>query len=231
MVSIGKVLCWYEWDFDGAERQLRRAVAINPNYAEGHWAFGSALPTVGLLDEAVKEMRQALTLDPLSAEYGRWLGRFLVYSGEYDAAIEQSRKTMDLDPGYFPSYLDIGAACLAQGKAEEALGWFRRGQGLESSVRSYDALIVRALAPLGRSDEADEILNRLEEESRRQYIRAEILAMGYAAVGNADGAFACLERAFQGRSAGLIYLHLDPGYEPLRADPRFGELVKRIGVR
>jgi hypothetical protein len=71
----------------------------------------------------------------------------------------------------------------------------------------------------------------LEDESKRQYVRAEILAMGYAALGDVDRAFACLERALQARSAGLIYLHLDPGYAPLRDDPRFGGLVGRIGLR
>ncbi len=98
-------------------------------------------------------------------------------------------------------------------------------------MRSYDAMIVRALAALGQREEADAILARLEEESRQQYVRSEILAMGYAATGDFDRAFACLERAFQARSAGLIYLHLDPGYAPLRGDPRFADLVKRIGLR
>jgi serine/threonine-protein kinase len=231
ITSVGKVLCWYEWDFAGAERQLRRAVSLNANYAEAHWAFGSVLPTVGLLDEAVEEMRKALILDPLYPEYSRWLGRFLLYSGDYTGAIAQSQKTIDLNSDYFPSYLDIGAAYLGLGRPEQALEWFRRGQGLDSSVRSYDALIVRALAPLNREDEAEEILRRLEEESRQRYVRAEILAMGYAAVSDPDHAFACLERAFQARSAGLIYLHLDPGYGPLQADPRFSDLVRRIGLR
>jgi len=90
---------------------------------------------------------------------------------------------------------------------------------------------VRALAPLGRREEADEILARLEEESRHHYVRSEILAMGYAAVSDLDRAFGCLERAFQVRSAGLIYLHVDPGYPPLPPDPRFGAMVERIGLR
>lgn len=102
---------------------------------------------------------------------------------------------------------------------------------METSVRSYDALIVRALAPLGRRDEAEEILQRLDEESRQHYVRSEIMAMGYAAVGDLDRAFACLERAFQVRSAGLIYLHVDPAYKAVREDPRFRQLVQRIGLR
>jgi adenylate cyclase len=231
MTSLGKVLCWYEWDFAGAEQQLRRAVSLNPNYAEAHWTFGSALPAVGRLGEAVEEMRKALTLDPLYPQYSRWLGRFLLYAGDYAAAVDQSHKTMELSTEYFQSYLDIGSACLAQGRPEQALEWYRRGQGLQTSVRSYDAYIVRALAPLGRTEEAEEILKRLEDESRHHYVRSEVLAMGYAAVGELDKAFASLERAFQARSAGLIYLHVDPGYGPLKGDARYGDLVGRIGLK
>jgi eukaryotic-like serine/threonine-protein kinase len=231
MTSLGKVLCWYEWDFAGAEQQLRRAVALNPNYTEAHWTFGSVLPAVGLLGEAIGEMRKALTLDPLHPHHSRWLGRFLLYARDYTAAIAQSHKTLELHADYFHAYLDIGTAWLAQGKPETALEWFRRGQGLETSVRTYDPLIVRALAALGRGDEAEAIMTRLEGEAKQHYIRAELLAMGYAAMGDLDRAFACLERAFQARSAGLIYLHLDPGFESLRGDARFGELVRRIGLQ
>ena len=231
MTSLGKVLCWYEWDFTGAEQQLRRAVDVNPNYAEAHWAFGSALPAVGLMGEAIEEMRKALTLDPLYPQYSRWISRFLLYAKDYTGAIRQSEKTLELNEEYFQAHLDIGSAHLAQGHAERALEWFRKGQALESSVRSYDALIVRALAALDRRDEAEEILARLEDESKQTYIRAEVLAMGYAALDNRDRAFACLERAFQTRSAGLIYLHVDPGYAPLHDDARFASLVQRIGLR
>jgi tetratricopeptide (TPR) repeat protein len=230
MTSLGKVMCWYEWDFAGAEAQLRKAVALNPNYAEAHWTFGSVLPGVGLLGEAVEELRKALILDPLYPQYSRWLGRMLLYAGESQAAIDQSHKTLELNAEYFQAYLDIGSAYLAQGRPEQALEWFRRGQRLETSVRSYDAFIVRALAPLGRREEADEILTRLEDESRQHYVRSEVMAMGYAAMGDLDRAFACLERAFQARSAGLIYLHVDPGYEPLQNDPRFRALTQRIGL-
>jgi eukaryotic-like serine/threonine-protein kinase len=230
MTSLGKVLCWYEWDFKAAESQLRQAVALNPNDAEAAWSFGSALPTVGKLGEAISEMRRAISLDPIFPKSSRWLSRFLVFAGDYSEAISQSQKTLELDNEYFQSYLDAGSATLAQGDAEGALEWYRKGQRLDTAVRSYDALIVRALAALDRREEAEEILTRLEEEARMHYVREEILAMGYAAMGSFDKAFACLDRAIQARSAGVIYLHLDPGYGPLREDPRFGELVRRIGL-
>jgi tetratricopeptide (TPR) repeat protein len=204
---------------------------MSPNYAEAHFVLGTALPAVGRLGEAVDELKKAMSLDPLSPDHSGWLSRFQLYARDFAGAIAQARKTIELDENYVRAYLYIGSAYLGQGESDKALEWFRRGQSLEKSVRSYDALIVLALAKLGRNDEAEEILTRLEEESKRQYIRSEILAMGYAAVGELDKAFASLERAFEARSAGLIYLHVDPGYQPLRADPRFTDLVGRIGLR
>jgi serine/threonine-protein kinase len=229
--SLGKVLCWYEWDFAGAERELRKAVKLNPNLAEAHFVFGTALPSVGQLDEAIHELREALTLDPLSAHFTRWLGRFLLYSGDYDGTIEQCHRTIEMDPQYFQAYLTAGSAFLGKGETETALEWFRRGQSLETSVRPYDALLVRALAQMGQLEEAQAILDRLEEEARQHYVRAEVLAMGHAAMGDSDRAFECLDEALHARSAGLIYMHLDPGYEPLRSDPRFDELAQKIGVK
>ncbi|MBS1240986.1 MAG: protein kinase [Gemmatimonadetes bacterium] len=229
--SIGKVLCWYEWDFEGASKALAKAVELNPNYAEAHFVYGSALPAVGRLPEAIEEMRKALVLDPLSAHFSRWLGRFLLYAGRYDAAIEQSHKTLEIEPSYFQAYLDIGAAKLAQGLPEEAFKAYQRGQSLGTAVRSYDAMIVRALCAMGELEEARAIMDRLERQAREQYLRAEILAMGHGALADLDRAFACLDEAFEAHSAGLIYLHLDPGYEAIRADPRFPVLVKRIGLK
>jgi serine/threonine-protein kinase len=231
MTSIGKVLCWHEWKFDDAASLLERAVVLSPNYAEAHFVLGTSLPQVARLNDGIEMLRKALVLDPLSVHYSGWLARFLLYARDYDGAIAQGQKTLELDDESTRAFHWIGAAQLALGDAESALDWFRRGQAIDSAVRSYDAMIVRALALLGRRDEAEEILSRLDEESRRQYVRGEYLAMGHAAVGNLDQAFDALERAYQARSAGLIYLHLDPGYEPLRADPRYTEMVRRIGLR
>ena len=175
-------------------------------------------------------MSKALQLDPLSVHYSEWLTRYLLYSGDYDATIALGLKTIEMDELCHRARHYIGSAYLAMGDAEKALMWYQRAQALEKSVRSWDAMIVRALAALGQKDEADAILQRLEEESKQRYMRAEIIAMGYAAIGDADKAFASLERAFQSHSAGLIYLHIDPGYYPLKNDPRFADLVKRIGL-
>jgi serine/threonine-protein kinase len=231
ITSIGKVQCWHEWDFAAAEQQLERAVRLAPNLAEAHFVLGTTLPAVGRLGDAVDEVKKALTLDPLSPDNSGWLSRFMLYARDFAGCIAQARKTIEVDENYVRAYLYIGAAYLGQKDPEKALEWFRRGQSREKSVRSYDALIVLALAALGRPDEAEEILTRLEEESRRSYVRSEILAMGYGATGQLDKAFASLDRAYEARSAGLIYLHVDPGYESLRTDARFDALVRKIGLR
>jgi eukaryotic-like serine/threonine-protein kinase len=229
--SLGKVLGWHEWKFADAEAQLARATALSPNYAEAHYVRGTILPAVGRLDDALTTIRRALLLDPLSVHYSEWLARFLLYDRDYDAAIAQGERTIEMDEICHRAHHYIASAHLAKGDPERALSWYRRAQAMERSPRSWDAMIARALAPLGQIDEAEAILARLEDESRRQYLRGEIIAMGYAAVGDLDRAFTSLERAYQDRSAGLMYLHLDPGYGPLRGDPRYADLVSRVGLR
>ncbi len=231
LASIGKVRAWYEWDFSGAVDVLRQAVELNPNYAEAHFVLGSALPSIGRLEDAIEAIRKALVLDPLAPHHGRWLGRMLLYAEDYDQAIEQSLKTLELEPTYFQSCHDIGTAHFEQGQPQEALKWYRQAQSLETAARAYDAYLVRALAAMGETEEARAILERLEEQAKQSYLRAEVLAMGHAAIGDFDRAFERLEEALESRSAGLIYIHLDPGYKPLRADPRFDVFVEKVGVK
>ena len=231
MISIGKVLCWHEWSFAEGTRSLERAVQLAPNNSEAQWVLGTALPTVGRLAEGVEAVRRAVMLDPLRVEYAGWLTRFLLYAKDYEGALASGKDLLEIDDQFGRGFVWMGSAHLAMGNPELALEWFQRGQALERSVRSYDTMIVRALAALDRREEAEEILTRLETESRQHYVRSEYLAMGHAALGEMDRAFESLERAYQARSAGLIYLHLDPGYEPMKGDPRFTELLNRIGLR
>jgi serine/threonine protein kinase/tetratricopeptide (TPR) repeat protein len=231
MISIGKVLCWHEWAFDEGVKRLERAAALSPNNSEAQWVLGSALPLVGRMKAGVEAVRKAVELDPLRVEYAGWLTRFLLYDKDYDGAIASGKELLEVDEEYGRGFVWMGSAYLALGDATAALDWFQRGQALERAVRSYDVMIVRALAALDRREEAQEIMTRLENESKHQYIRSEYLAMGHGALGSMDAAFDSLERAYQARSAGLIYLHLDPGYESLRGDPRYADIIARIGVR
>jgi adenylate cyclase len=228
--AVGKVLGWFDWDFDSAELALRRAVASNPKYADAHWGLGSVLPTTGRLDEGLAEMRTALALDPLSATFSRWVARFLLYGRRYDEAITQARNTLELDLQHSHAYLVMGHAYLAKGDVDRALRAYEDGAKV-GSVAFFNAFTARALAVMGRTDEARALLRELDTEATAHYIRPEALASGYAALRDTDRAFELLEQAFVARSAGIIYLHIDPAFDPIHGDARFHALTKRIGLR
>ncbi len=226
----GKVLGWYEWDFGAGELALRRAVAANPNYAEAHWALGSLLPTTGHMKEALKEVQTAQMLDPLSPVTAYWHARFLLYARRMDAAIEESNRALNLDPRYAHGHAVLGRAKLLEGKQEEALASLRHSVQLSGS-NTFRAYLAYGLAATGHEADAKEILKEIAPEGNVDYVRSEILAAVYGELRDADEAFRQLERGYGERSAGLIYLHLDPMYDSLREDPRFSALVERIGLK
>ena len=226
----GKVLGWYEWKFAEGELALRRAVAANPNYAEAHWALGSLLPTTGHVKEALKEIQTAQMLDPLSPVTSYWHARFLLYARRTEEAIAESQRALNLDPELPYGLAMLGRAKLLEGKGEEALESLRRSAEVGGS-NTFLAYVVYGLAATGHEAEAREILERIAPEGGADYLRSELLAAIYGELGDPDEAFRQLERAYADRSAGLIYLHLDPMFDSLRADPRMDEMVQRIGLQ
>lgn len=226
--ALGKVYGWFEWDFDRAELALRRAVAANPKYPDAHWGLGSILPPNGQLGAAVEEMRTALALDPLSPIFSYFLARFLMFDRRLDESVEQSGRASDLDPTSFRPLQVLGQCHLLRGQPDLALERFQRAHEV-SGVVSVNAYIARALADLGRTEEARDLLVRVE--TGEEYVRSEFMAAAWGALGELDRAFAALETAYQARSAGLIYAHVDPAYDTLWSDPRFDVLAKRIGLK
>jgi adenylate cyclase len=226
--ALGAVLGWYDWEFNEAELALRRAVAANPRYADAHWGLATILPCTGRLPEAVDSMRRAVDLDPVSTTFSYYLARFLLFSGHLDEALEESERSVALDPGSFRPLLIVGQAHLVGGRPEEALATFEHAAEV-SSAQSVNSYTARALAAAGRTDEARELLEGLAEGDG--YVRSEFMAGAWAAAGETDRAFRSLEQAYEDRSAGLIYLHVDPAYTPLRDDARWTDIVDRIGLQ
>jgi adenylate cyclase len=226
----GKVLGWYEWKFSEGELALRRAVAANPNYAEAHWALGSILPTTGHMKEALQEVRTAQLLDPLSPVTAYWHARYLLYARRPEEAIEESRRALNLDPDFAYGLSILGRAELLQGRSDEALNALRRSNEVGGS-NSFRAYLAYGLAVAGYDEEARETLNRIAPGEEDDYVRSELLAAVHGALGDLDQAFRQLERAYADRSAGLIYLHLDPLYDSLRDDPRMDAMVRQIGLQ
>lgn len=228
--ALGKVLGWYDWEFDAGELALRRAVASNPKYADAHWGLASLLPTNGRVAEAVQEMRVAVTLDPLSAIMFRWLARFLLFQRSYDEALHFCEHALSLNPRLSHAYLHMGQTHLARGEPDQALEAFEKGASI-GELAYFQAFAATALVAAGRNAEAKAILSRLEREVDERYVRPEALGMVHGVLGSMDRAFQLVEEGIAARSAGLIYLHVDPCYDALRSDPRYEQVVRRVGLR
>ena len=228
--SLGKMYTWYDWDFARGELALRRAVSSNPNYTDAHWTLGTLLPAVGRLEEGLREMRTALKLDPLSPEFSNWTARFLLYQRRPADAIEESHRTLELDPLYPRAHLTIGLARLMEGEPGAGLESLRRSAEVSSS-HSFRAFLAYGLAAAGQEAEARRVLEELQSEGQASYVRAEFLAAAYGMLGDRDEAFRQLDQALEQRSAGMIYLHLDPLYDSIREDPRFAAVVEKVGLQ
>jgi len=228
--ALGKAYGWYDWEFTRGELALRRAVASNPNYTDAHWALGTLLPAVGRLEEGLKEMRAAQKLDPLSAAASQWIARFLLYQRRPADSVEESLRTLELNPEYARGHMTLGLARLMLGETDAGLASLRRSAEVSGSA-SFDAFLAYGLAAAGREAEARQVLAETESEGREGYVRAEFLAAVYGVLGDREEAFRLLDQAEAERSAGLIYLHLDPMYDPLRDDPRLDAMIQRIGLQ
>jgi eukaryotic-like serine/threonine-protein kinase len=226
--SLGLVLHQYDWDFEGAEREYKQALALNPNSALAYQYYGYVLlSTPGRLDSALAVVRRAQSLDPLSSYTLHDVAWVLQLMGHYDEAIEQCRKALELEPHAWLALDVMGRALLLEGRPQEALRVLERAEDPPPHLR---AAIARALIALGRSVEARRLLRDLEREAHRHYVRPEAIAEVYVALGEPDAAFRWLDEAYRARSTGVLQLKMEQAWGPIRSDPRFAALVKKAGL-
>jgi len=215
------------WEWSEAEREYKRAIELNPNYASAHQWYGIWLEVMGRSDEAVGEHRRAQELDPLSSIISANLARIYMMRGEFDSAINEGRKIAELNPDSPPHGI-LGQIYLKQGRNEEAIAEFEKG-----ARRNLNgpATLGYGYAVTGRRSEALAIVKELEDRYARGEMRAEWIAYVYAGLGNKDQAFAWLERAFQERSGTLQQaLQIFSYFDKLRDDPRYADLLRRMGL-
>ena len=221
---------FYDWDWLGAEREIRQALARNPGYAVAHYRYGFYYWTMGQMEEALREMQRALELDPLCHLVNSGLGWTYFLAGQIDQAIAQHRKSIEMDPDFWMAYWGLGAILLHQGRHEEALTHLEKAVSLSGGASSAVAELGRWYAITGQTDRALEIIEQLKERSNRTYVPSYDIAMVYVGLGDTDKVLEWLEKAYQEHSAWLVWLHLIPWCEPLHPDPRFQDLVRRIGL-
>jgi TolB-like protein/DNA-binding winged helix-turn-helix (wHTH) protein/Flp pilus assembly protein TadD len=229
--SLGRVLASYDWDWKGAEKEYKRAIELNPRYAVAHQWYGGYLAVTGRSNEAVEERKRALELDPLSLIINAELGMAFYYAREYDQAIEQFKKTLELDQNFPPTRAFLLAAYEQKGMYNEAIAEFKKALPLRgiSEVGFLRAGLGHIYAVSGKKTEARKLLAELKQLSEQGYVPAPGLALIHAGLGEKDEAFAWLEQGYEQRAFQMQWIKIEPRWDSLRSDPRFQELIRRMG--
>lgn len=227
--TLGWVAMYYDWKWDNAEREYRRALALNPSYPTAHEWYGLFLAAMGRFAEAQAEEKRALELDPLSLGIAATAGWVLHYSGKQREAERQLRIALRSDSTFAVAHLYLGRVLQFNGQPDSALAHFSAMGPLRAWVPTI-AGVGYVYAQQGRTDSARAVLNRLDSLSQSQYVTAYAVALVHAALGARDSTFAWLNKAVDERTHWLLWLNRDRRWDPVRADPRFRAIVQRVGL-
>jgi serine/threonine protein kinase/Tfp pilus assembly protein PilF len=228
--SLAFVKMAYQWDWAAADREFRRAIELNPNYATAHQWYASFLVMMGRFDESIREIKRAQELDPLSRIINANLGLHYYYARKFDDSVEQLKKTISLEDTFFVPHQYLGRTYIQKGMYREALAELERARQLSNNAPEVVASLGHAYAVAGRTTDARKALTDLDEIARERYVLPYFRAAVYTGLGDKDEAFAWLERAFEERHPGLVLVNIDPRFDSLRSDPRFTDLIRRLGV-
>jgi serine/threonine-protein kinase len=227
--SLALVKVWGDWDWAGAERELKRAIELNPNFVNGRVAYANLLLQRGKFEEAERQLWLAKELDPLSPQVNVAEAKVLYFARRYDQAIAQNRKALELYPDNFGFHRALGLIFSLQGRNQEAINELRQALSLSAHYtnRAWAAYVY---ARAGQRVEALKILRVLEAQAKRERVSPAYIARIHIGLGEKDRAFEWLRTAYEERSDHLLSIGVDPVYDPLRSDPRFTELLRGIGL-
>jgi len=226
--SLAFVSANYDYDWKAAEDGYQRAIALNPNYANAHHWYADFLSAMGRHEEAIAESKRARELDPLSPIINTWLGWRYQFARQYDQAIVEYRKALDLDPSFPPVHLVLGQTYEQKGMLKEATVELEQAVNLSGSGAIYLASLAHAYGVAGRRNDALQIIRRLEKLAAGQQVSSYDMALAFMGMDDKDHAFSWLERAASDHAGRLMFLNVEPRFNSVRSDPRFGELVRRL---
>ena len=226
--SLAFCLDGFDWDFDSAGKEFLRAIELNPGYATAHHWYAWHLALLHRYNEAIAEMKKAEDLDPLSLVINADLAELLVLAHSYDESIQQSRKTIEMDPNFGLARNHLAQAYLQKQMNDEAVAELQKAVQLSGGSPTCIANLARAYVASGKRSEAEMLLSDLKRRSNPSHSLASEIAVIYVALGDTDQAITWLKKGYEERfNPGVL---LRPGFDPLRSDPRFKELVRRIGL-
>lgn len=220
----------YNWNWTAAEQDFKRAIELNPNYANAHNFYASFLMSRGRIEESIAASDRARELDPFSLAISAQRGFLLENARRYKEAIDQLRGVIAMDPNNYQAHWFLGHTYAANRQFDQAIEAAQKAVDLSERAPGALGMLGLAYALGDRKDEANKILNELLELNKRRYVSPAALANVYIALGKKDEAFVWLEKAFAERSNYLAYLKVFPILDPLRSDPRFANLVQRVGL-
>jgi serine/threonine protein kinase/tetratricopeptide (TPR) repeat protein len=228
-VSLALMKMNYDWDFKGADREFRQALEINPGYASGHHWHSFLLSRMGRHEEAIREIKRARDLDPFSPIISANVGHLLFFARKYDQALEGLERGLELFPDYWAIHGYFGMVYTMLGRYEEALTSVQRSKELAGGIPWINLGQAYIYARMGKRAEARKILDELTEASKRTYVPRAFIAAVYGVCGENDQAFAWLDKAYSEREPQyLLTLKVSPLFDPLRSDPRFQDLLRRM---
>ena len=224
-------IAWdYEWDWSAAEREFEAAIGLNPGYATAHQWYAEYLASMGRHEEAIVEIGRARELDPLSLIINAVGGGLYYYAREHDQAIDHCRRALELDPGFPAARLFLSWAYEGKGMYDEAVAELQQASAHGGARGVILGCLGYAYAVAGHNEQAEAVLDELQEFAKREYVGADWIALIYIGLGAKDQAFAWLDQACGGRASGLLFLNVDARYDSLRDDSRFDDLLRRIGL-
>jgi TolB-like protein/Tfp pilus assembly protein PilF len=228
--ALGTIKHKFDRDWVGAEQEFKRAIELNPNYATAHQWYAEYLSFLGRHAEAAVEIRKAQQADPLSLIIQTLAGVLFYWARQYDQAAEQYRKALDLDPNFAFAHSGLGLVYVQNGRLQAAIEEFQKAVADSGNAPYYIATLGYGYARAGNKLEAHKRIEELKELRKRRYVAPWDIALIYVGLGDNDQAFAWFDRAVEEGSARLVELKVWPSYDPLRSDPRFADLLRRVGI-
>jgi len=219
----------HDWDWAHLDEDFQRALELSPGHAIAYYWYGEYLMAIGRPDESVEMVKTALRMDPMSAVLSASLGMILYLARRYDEALECLRKAIEVDPDHFLLHFRTGLVCLQVARGDEAIGEMSRAVTLSGGSTESLTGLAQAFAASGRRADMTRTLDELTAQSATRYVSPYNVARVFAAARDADAAFDWLEKAFAERNPDLIELSAEPVFDPLRPDPRFADLLGRVG--
>jgi TolB-like protein/Flp pilus assembly protein TadD len=227
--SLGLVKVYYDHDWAGAESELRKALKLNPQLLSAHQRLGSYLTFMGRFEESIRFYESALAFDPFSLQVNMNLATTYFLRGEYERSLSHSAKTIELEPTYMPIHFLMGCNYIELNRLPEAIEEFQFIYKLDEEAYLALGFMGYAHALAGQRAEAETLLNILEEISQRKYVSPYSMLAIHLALGPRDRIFEILEQLYEERNDWLVWLKVSPELKGLRDDPRFKDLLRRIG--